>query len=148
VANYFHTLYQRGQDGAQADWASWRMPTSANPHIPAAEIEAAREDLSEAAFSQEYEAAFVSWEGAVFRRIPDAIKDPPANVPAVAIGVDWGRSNDYRSLRDCPPAGKCSLSIVFAVWSTLFNGRAYRLSGNALDGGLGSSRNRTRWAAR
>ena len=63
VANYFHTLYQRGQDTAQSDWASWRMPTSANPHIPAAEIEAAREDLSELAFGQEYEAAFVSWEG-------------------------------------------------------------------------------------
>jgi len=95
VANYFHTLYQRGQDPAQADWASWRMPTSANPLIPAAEIEAAREDLSEAAFSQEYEAAFVSWEGAVFRLILDAVADPPANVPAVAIGVDCGRSNDY-----------------------------------------------------
>ncbi|HYK62643.1 MAG TPA: hypothetical protein VEV85_24620, partial [Bryobacteraceae bacterium] len=36
-----------------------------------------------------------SWEGAVFRRILDAVADPPANVPAVAIGVDWGRSNDY-----------------------------------------------------
>jgi hypothetical protein len=95
VANYFHTLYRRGEDPAQADWASWRMPTSANPHIPAVEIEAAKEDLSELAFSQEYGAAFVSWEGAVFRRILDAVKDPPANVPAVAIGVDWGRSNDY-----------------------------------------------------
>jgi hypothetical protein len=95
VANYFHTLYQRGQDPAQADWASWRMPTSANPQIAVAEIEAARDDLSDLAFSQEYEAAFVSWEGAVFRRILDAVADPPANVPAVAIGVDWGRSNDY-----------------------------------------------------
>jgi hypothetical protein len=24
-----------------------------------------------------------------------AIWEPPANVPAVTIGVDWGRSNDY-----------------------------------------------------
>ena len=95
VANYFHRLYQRGQDPAQADWASWRMPTSANPHIPAAEIEAAREDLSEAAWSQEYNGDFISWEGQVFRRILDAIGEPPSNVPAVAIGVDWGRSNDY-----------------------------------------------------
>jgi hypothetical protein len=95
VANYFHTLYQRGQDAAQGDWGSWRMPTAMNPHVPAGEIEAARQDLSEAAWSQEYDAAFVSWEGAVFRRILDAIADPPAAVPAVAIGVDWGRSNDY-----------------------------------------------------
>jgi hypothetical protein len=95
VANYFHTLYRRGEDPAQADWASWRMPTSANPYIAGEEIAAAKEDLSELAFSQEYEAAFVSWEGAVFRRILDAIAEPPSNVPAVAIGVDWGRSNDY-----------------------------------------------------
>ena len=95
VANYFHTLYQRGQDPAQPDWASWRMPTAMNPHVPAAEIEAARHYLSEAAWSQEYDAAFVSWEGAVFRRILDAIAEPPTNVPAVAIGCDWGRSNDY-----------------------------------------------------
>jgi hypothetical protein len=32
------------------------MPTSGNPHIAAAEIEAAKEDLIELAFSQEYEA--------------------------------------------------------------------------------------------
>ena len=94
-ANYFHILYQRGQNAAQGDWASWRMPTSANPYMLAEEIEAARQDLSEAAFSQEYLGQFVSWEGAVFRRILDAIADPPANAPAVTIGVDWGRSNDF-----------------------------------------------------
>src|ERR1041384_873 len=94
VANYSHTLYQRGQAPAQADWASWLMPTRTNPYMPAAEIEAARADLSEMAFAQEYEAAFVSWEGAVFRRILDAVAEPPADVPAVSIGVDWARTND------------------------------------------------------
>jgi hypothetical protein len=94
VSNYFYTLFQKGQDH-QTDWASWRMPTSSNPYIDPAEIESARADLSELAFSQEYEARFVSWEGAVFRRILDAIADPPADVPACAIGVDWGRTNDY-----------------------------------------------------
>ena len=52
--------------------------------------------MTELAFAQEYLAQFVSWEGAVFRRIRDAVMDPlPANIPAVVIGVDWGRTTDY-----------------------------------------------------
>src|SRR5262249_34238220 len=89
VASYFYTLHQRGQDPAQPDWASWQMPTAANPYIDPTEIEAARQDLSDLAFAQENLAQFVSWEGTVFRRIVDAIADPPENVPAVSIGVDW-----------------------------------------------------------
>jgi len=124
------------------------MPASANPHMPAAEIEAAKEDLSELAVSQEYEAAFVSWEGAVFRRILDAVADPPASIPAVAIAWTGAARTITRSSRECPPAFKCSLSIVFVVSNTPFSERAYRLSGSGRDGCLGSLRNRTRWAAR
>src|SRR5262249_12371137 len=47
TANYFHTLYQRGQDPSQAEWASWQMPTSANPYIDSVEIESAPPDLSD-----------------------------------------------------------------------------------------------------
>src|SRR5262249_4710180 len=72
VTGYFHSLYQRGLD-PDSDWKSWQMPTSANPFIDPAEIADARHDLSELAFSQEYLAQFVSWEGAVFRKITDAI---------------------------------------------------------------------------
>ena len=95
TANYFHTLFRRGQDDTQADRASWQLPTATNPYIASEEIEQARQDMTELAFAQEYLAQFVSWEGAVFRRILDAIADPPENVPAVAIGADWGRTNDY-----------------------------------------------------
>lgn len=107
VTGYFHTLYQR-QLHPDTDWHSWQMPTSANPYIHPAEIEDARRDLSELAFSQEYEARFVSWEGAVFRKIMDAVTDIPDALrnpgrpqpwdtawPTFAIGVDWGRTNDY-----------------------------------------------------
>jgi hypothetical protein len=96
IASAFHELYQRGQDPLQPDWAAWHMPTSTNPYIAASEIESARDDLTDLAFAQEYLAEFVSWEGAVFRRIRDAIFSPlPAHTPAVVIGVDWGRTNDY-----------------------------------------------------
>jgi hypothetical protein len=68
------------------------MPTSANPHIAPEEIESARQDLTEMAFAQEYLAQFVTWTGAVFRKITNCIGNPSGR--AVTIGVDWGRTND------------------------------------------------------
>jgi hypothetical protein len=76
TANYFHTLFQKGQDPAQVDWASWQMPTASNPYIAPEEIEAARQDVTDLAFAQEYLAQFVTWAGAVFRRILDAVIQP------------------------------------------------------------------------
>jgi hypothetical protein len=97
--NYFRRLYDLGQDPLREDWTSWQMPTSANPYIKASEIEAARLDLTESAFDQEYLARFVSWEGSVFRRVGEAATTTPLDRPQAGhdyvIGCDWGRSNDY-----------------------------------------------------
>ena len=97
TASYFHTLYGKGQGLFAGRWRSWRMPTTANPYLPLGEVEDARADMTESAFAQEYEAAFVSWAGAVFRRILDAVMEPPTNVQAAVIGVDWARAagGDY-----------------------------------------------------
>ncbi len=97
--NDFKAFYDRGQDPERADWASWQMPTSANPHISPEEIEQARQDMTEAAFAQEFLATFVSWEGAVFRHITEAataqVLDGPEPGHQYTIGCDWGRSHDY-----------------------------------------------------
>jgi hypothetical protein len=97
--NYFKQLFDRGQDPEREDWASWQMPTSANPYIQAEEIESARLDLTEAAFNQEYSALFVNWEGSVFRRVGEAAtateKWKPEPGHDYVIGCDWGRSKDY-----------------------------------------------------
>jgi len=67
--NYFEVLYQRGQDPALTDWASWCMPTTVNPHIDAAEVERYRAELPEMVFRQEYMAEFVVFgAGDYFRR--------------------------------------------------------------------------------
>jgi hypothetical protein len=107
-AGYFHSLFQRGVEPEHSEWRSWCMPTSANPVIDPSEIEAARHDLTELAFDQEYLARFVSWEGSVFRAILAAVWEVPTALrgamrptpfttwlPTYAIGVDWGRTNDY-----------------------------------------------------
>ena len=57
----FQTFYDRGQ-GDDPEWRSWQMPTSANPFIDPAEIEAARRGMSEQAFAQEYLADFEASE--------------------------------------------------------------------------------------
>lgn len=97
--NCFKDFHDRGQDPEREDWASWRMTTSSNPYIDPAEIEAARMELSERSFAQEWLADFVSWEGAVFRRVAECAaaerKDGPEAGHEYVIGCDWGRSNDY-----------------------------------------------------
>jgi hypothetical protein len=97
--NYFKALFDHGQDPERVEWASWQMATSENPYIDPAEIEAARLDMTESAFNQEYLALFVNWEGSVFRRVGEAATvmarvSPEAGHDYV-IGCDWGRSNDY-----------------------------------------------------
>jgi len=75
------------------------MPTVQNPYIEPAEIEAARLDMTESAFHQEYAALFISWEGSVFRRVGEAATAGARTGPEVGhdyvIACDWGRSNDY-----------------------------------------------------
>jgi hypothetical protein len=75
------------------------MPTSENPYIDPAEIEAASLDLTESAFNQEYLALFVNWEGRAFRRVGEAATVMARMNPEAghdyAIGCDWADSNDY-----------------------------------------------------
>lgn len=97
--NYFWRLWTQGQDDTQNDWRSWRMPTSANPYIDGAEIEAARRQLPEQVFAQEYLAAFIEDSGLVFRRVTDAVmSSTPAaydKTHSYVAGLDWGKLNDY-----------------------------------------------------
>jgi len=97
--NWFWRLWQRGQDDAAGEWASWRFPTSDNPYIAPKEIEAARAELPERIYQQEYQAEFIEDSGEVFRRVIDAAT---ANAQERAIegheyvmGVDWGKHNDF-----------------------------------------------------
>jgi len=65
-SGYFKELFERGQSD-EPDWVSWQLPTTANPFIDPAEVEAARLELPNAVFRQEYLAEFVTDFGAVFR---------------------------------------------------------------------------------
>jgi phage terminase large subunit-like protein len=96
-ANFFRTIYQYGQDPLKPEWASWQMPTVANPHIKASEVEAARQELPERVFQQEYLAAFLEDAGGVFRKVRAAAiakKSEPYSGRFV-MGLDWAMSEDF-----------------------------------------------------
>jgi len=96
--NWFWRMWQRGQDSDHDDWMSWQFPTSDNPFIAPSEIEAARMGLPERVFQQEYLALFLDDAGGVFRRVMDAAtakEQEPVPGRQYAMGVDWGKSNDF-----------------------------------------------------
>lgn len=97
--NDFYNFYQRGQDPLQKDWESWSFPSSANPYIPVEEIQAAKRELPEIVFQQEYLAAFVTDGSGVFRGVSKVATAPLNGVPMTGfryvVGIDWGRSHDF-----------------------------------------------------
>lgn len=74
--NWLYDLYVLGQRGDTYrdesgalrvnDWKSWQFPTILSPFIDKSEIEAAREDLDEKTFAQEFLASFETMSGRVY----------------------------------------------------------------------------------
>jgi len=93
--NDFYKLWMRGQTN-EPDWMSWQMPTITNPFIDPSEIEAARRDLPDLAFKQEYLAEFndnvANPFGLDYIRI---CTGRISNEPAVCFGIDLAKSLDW-----------------------------------------------------
>jgi len=108
--NSFYRLYQLGLDPHYVEWQSWSYPTSTNPYIDPAEIEAARNTLPDRIFRQEFLAEFITDAGIVFRRIPEGVargsdlvtslgRAPyPRRGFSYVIGIDWGQKDDFTVL--------------------------------------------------
>jgi predicted phage terminase large subunit-like protein len=86
--NYYRELWLRGQDPKYPTWASWQMPTVANPFIDPAEVESARAELPSIVFEQEYEAQFVDVAGARIKREWLRHGQPPEAPEQIVMGVD------------------------------------------------------------
>ena len=74
---FLYELYQLGQKTKLVlksgktifnPWRSWQFPTISSPFIPLSEIEAARADMDERSFRQEFEATFESMSGRVYHQ--------------------------------------------------------------------------------
>jgi Terminase large subunit, T4likevirus-type, N-terminal len=71
--NLFFRMFTWGEDPEHPDWASFTAPTADNPYIPASEIEAAKRELPEDSFLQEYAAVFLEFGAGVFKGIDACI---------------------------------------------------------------------------
>jgi len=95
--NWFWDIHRKGD--SDSGWSSFTFPTSANPFMPAGEIEVARAELPEIIFRQEYLAEFVDSEGMVFRRVHEAAVLDDLGAPIAGhqyvMGVDVASAVDY-----------------------------------------------------
>lgn len=67
--NFLYDLFCLGQkieNIINNRWKSWQFPTITSPFIPVEEIEAARHDMDEKSFKQEFEASFETMSGRVY----------------------------------------------------------------------------------
>lgn len=62
--NHYYDLYKRAQADTSGEWATFTWPSS--EILPPEEVEAARRDLDELTFQQEFEGSFVSFAGRAY----------------------------------------------------------------------------------
>lgn len=103
---WFYEAYQRGQMPEVDDWVSWRWSSYKNPHVDDEEIDAAKDEVPDRIFRQEYLAEFVDETGGVFEGLDDYLFTGDYEIPIspdvewvigpYSTGVDLARHQDYR----------------------------------------------------
>jgi hypothetical protein len=88
--NHFYDLWASGMDGAEG-WASFQYTTLEGGNVPEAEVEAARIDLDERTFNQEYCAEFVTYSGLIYYGFSRelSVTDYPDNGGTLLVGMDF-----------------------------------------------------------
>lgn len=117
--NDFHKLFMRGKTG-EDNWRSWQMSTYMNPYIDPLEIDDAKKDLPELAFSQEYMAEFNDNVANPFGTAFIAqCTFPMSTLPAVCFGIDLAKSHDWSVIVGLDKHGSvCYLDRWQSDWRT------------------------------
>lgn len=97
-ANYFYDLFGRGTSTEERwkDWASWQIPTSANPFIKSSELARLKLELPQETYDQEILARFIDGAGRFFaqwseeRHVQFPIDIRPEWRWSFFGGFDWG----------------------------------------------------------
>ncbi len=87
--NWAYDLYMKGKE--DKDWKSWQFTTLQGGQVEADEIEAAKSDLDERTFRQEYEATFETYAGAIYYNFDreQNVKTIKDNNTTLHIGMDF-----------------------------------------------------------
>lgn len=107
--NLFFQLFNRGDDPEYSEWESFHARTADNPFIPKAEVEAAKKELPDDAYQQEYEAEFLEEGAGVFKGIDACIRGKldlgyePIAGHIYVLGFDPAKYQDYSvvTVLDC-----------------------------------------------
>jgi hypothetical protein len=91
--NWFHTLYQIGQDPTEQEWNSYQYTTIQGGYVDGEEIEQAKRDLDAKTFRQEYEATWETYSGIIYhgfdmRHNISSLTEPLDNT-ILHIGIDF-----------------------------------------------------------
>lgn len=137
--NWFHTVWQMGQDPLNKDWFSTSAPSMDNP-IPSIREAAqrARQYVSDRIYRQEWEAQFIADGGEVFRGIEAAATAPlqvePIEGHRYVIGLDFGRYQDYTAaavLDDDPSLDNVTMVDLQRFHGSDWHAQAERIAGLA-----------------
>ena len=91
--NWFHDLYQRGQDTTEAEWSSYQFTTLEGGFVDANEIEQAKRDLDTKTFRQEYQATWETYSGIIYygfdmaQNVANVVEPLDNNI--IHIGIDF-----------------------------------------------------------
>ncbi len=88
--NHFYDLWGKGADN-QEGWASFQFTTLDGGNVPKSELDAARGDLDERTFKQEYEAKFVNYSGIIYYNFvrEDSVVRFEGELDHLHIGMDF-----------------------------------------------------------
>lgn len=133
--NHFYDLYNL--EGTDKDFKSFHFTSYDNPHIPAEEIDKAKEQLTDTRFSQEYLADFRKTEGLVYKdfsRERHVVDELPQMIVETIGGVDFGHvhpavvltlkrdyDGNYWLTNEWYKSGQTEEQIVDYVASSRFN---------------------------
>lgn len=120
----FHTLYERGLDEKQPNYASFKFTTYDNPYMPRSGIAEMISTMPQRVVSQEIYAEFLDDTGVVFRGVREVATLDPNALPDVdythiyVIGCDVAKLVDY---------------TVIAVYDRTDNRQVFQMKFNNLE---------------
>ena len=88
--NHFYDLWTKGADNDDG-WAAHQYTTLQGGNVEQDEIQAARQDLDERTFEQEYEARFVNYAGIIYYNFnrEESVRRYDGNTDHILIGMDF-----------------------------------------------------------
>lgn len=125
--NWLYDVYQEGQKPVNRKnglWASWQFPTMTSPFIPPEEIEAAKRDMDEKVFNQEFNACHLpNTQVRLFDGTSKAISELKA-------GDKLNYLNDFGGLEEIKVLDGGYTGVKDVIEVTLENGETFSASYN------------------